>query len=503
MASGATTKSIPFHRGRLTPEQMAERSAAATKLGIASIEQERAARKLGLTEKLAYTLLTAAMTVGMMNGFWPRAGGGGTCGADPFSGLPAELVANCTSVPEGQAKPSYCAQKYVGTITLATAELQSALNSYNAKHGSAIEEARREVVDFYEARTAELAAMVDAQQGTVAGLRDTLRGMEDRLTAKKLELGQATTQAQTLKDVAAAAEKDAKASAAKLAKFEAQLYATTQELARTSEELHSRSSSVKALEAQAAKLEGALSRSESKVLRLQADKASLTEAGDRAGAKLKGIAAQLADVEAAAARLRADKAAVRDELVKALEGQAAQTDRIKKLGEEVEALGAAVKDANARAAAADRERNDTARRLAEAAGAAVTAEAALTELGAEREQLAAALAAREAEVESLRGQVGELEAKIRQQQEALQTEAAAWDAERRGLLGKLERARGLFDAFVGHNGRVQALLVRLQGFLRDETAAILGQTDKAVEASMAGNLEAIVAELRTQLAPPS
>lgn len=127
---------IPFQQGRLTAEEVAERSAAATKLGLLSIEQarsarslhvrpgpccvdallspplqtpsslpplliapiqERAARKMGVTEKLVYTLLTAALTVGMLNGFWPRMHGAPTCGADDmYAGLPADLVANCT-----------------------------------------------------------------------------------------------------------------------------------------------------------------------------------------------------------------------------------------------------------------------------------------------------------------------------------------------------------------------------------------------------------------------
>jgi hypothetical protein len=57
--------------------------------------QERESRRMGVTEKMVYTLLTAAVTVGMLNGFWPHLPGG-TCSADNLSGLPAELVANCT-----------------------------------------------------------------------------------------------------------------------------------------------------------------------------------------------------------------------------------------------------------------------------------------------------------------------------------------------------------------------------------------------------------------------
>lgn len=68
------------------------------------------------------------------------------------------------------------------------------------------------MVDFYEQRTAELATTIEAQRSEVTGLQGRLRGAEDRLTAKKLELDRLSTQARTLKDMAASAEKDAKAS---------------------------------------------------------------------------------------------------------------------------------------------------------------------------------------------------------------------------------------------------------------------------------------------------
>lgn len=453
---------------------------------------------MGVTEKMVYTLLTAAVTVGMLNGFWPHLPGG-TCSADNLSGLPAELVANCTGIPEGQPKPTYCSQKYVGTISLATQELQSALHSYNMKHNSAIEEARREVVDFYEVRTAELAGTIETQQATITGLQGRLRGMEDQLTARKIELNKINTEYRTIKDVAAASEKEAKALKAKLGKFEEQLYSAMEELSATSEALSNRTATVKALEGNASKLERALSKSEATVAKLQGKVTKLTETGEEGAKKLAGVEVELSSSQAEAKKLREVKAGVEMELKNARGEQGKQASSIKELSARVEGLMEQVKQAGAQLKAVSAERDAKAKRVTELEKQVGGMQEGIKALEAEKGSMRSGLAAKVEEVKSLRGRIAELEGKMRQQQDVMQAEQAKWEKEKQALFGKLERARQLFDGFVAHNTKVQSLLLRLQQFLRSEVATIMEQTDEAVEQSRPGSMDSMINELRSQL----
>ena len=62
------------------------------------LQQEQKALKIGVTEFVTFALLTASITVLLLNAGGGRIGG---CRAmDPYAGLPADLVANCS----GQTK---------------------------------------------------------------------------------------------------------------------------------------------------------------------------------------------------------------------------------------------------------------------------------------------------------------------------------------------------------------------------------------------------------------
>lgn len=97
----------------------------------------------------------------------------------------------CTASPEDK-KPAFCSQKYVGHISMATEELHAALNSYSNMHGKAIEMARQEVVEFYQARSLELDSTLQEQQKVIHSLEQAMGKLGDQLTAKTLELTRTT-----------------------------------------------------------------------------------------------------------------------------------------------------------------------------------------------------------------------------------------------------------------------------------------------------------------------
>ena len=125
--------------------------------------------------------------------------------------VPSPLTLTCESLSFTAApadkKPTYCSQKYVGRISLATEELQAALNAYGRTHSSAIEEARQEVVDFYEIRTKELGSTIQDQQQVIKNLEDSLSKLGDQITSKQVELKDLTAEHAKAKSAGAAAEK--------------------------------------------------------------------------------------------------------------------------------------------------------------------------------------------------------------------------------------------------------------------------------------------------------
>eukprot|EP00951_Prasinocladus_malaysianus_P047332 scaffold649943_cov43-Prasinocladus_malaysianus.AAC.1 len=110
-------ETIPFNNQRMSPYEAGQRSATATKLGLEAVFQLKATDQLeslplllrylpseeksrqgrtSVMEFAVWAVVTAVLTAGMINGFWPGSYLGSCGSVDPYSGLPEELVANCS-----------------------------------------------------------------------------------------------------------------------------------------------------------------------------------------------------------------------------------------------------------------------------------------------------------------------------------------------------------------------------------------------------------------------
>eukprot|EP00192_Tetraselmis_astigmatica_P006463 CAMPEP_0117657470 /NCGR_PEP_ID=MMETSP0804-20121206/5349_1 /TAXON_ID=1074897 /ORGANISM="Tetraselmis astigmatica, Strain CCMP880" /LENGTH=440 /DNA_ID=CAMNT_0005463929 /DNA_START=1029 /DNA_END=2351 /DNA_ORIENTATION=- len=438
------------------------------------------------------------MTAGLLNGFWP--GSYTSCKTPhPYSGLPQELVANCTASQNGK-KPAFCEQKYVGRISMATDELQAALNSYGRIHSNAIEEARQEVVEFYEVRTKELNATIQAQKQLIIALNESVGKLEEQLASKKLELKDLNAEHSKAKSAGSAAVKAAEEQKAKVAKLEKQLALTSQQLLDASEKLANRTAAVQAMESERAALKSAISKKEADISKLEKDAEKLSAASIKSEAAAAETKKLLEDSKKAIDVLKRGKVKMDAELKKANETHAKDLEAIKLLRVNVQDMNKKLATQTGSLSELKAE-SDAKAKLADSLDKRVgELNATVANLESERDTAAKGLKAKVEEAKKLEARVVELERKLKQQQDAWQADQGKWEEERNDMLGKLERARTLFDRFVEHNSKVQALLVNLQAYFKSGVAQMIQHSDDMVKESKTDrSLEKIVNDIRSQL----
>ena len=413
--------------------------------------------------------------------------------------LPEWVLPAPVAAPEDN-KPNYCSQKYVGHISMATNDLAMALTAFSKSHNSAVEEARQEVVEFYEVRTQELGATIEEQNMVIRSLEQSMGKLGDQLTSKKIDLERTSEELKKAVSSSKALQRTEADSKATLQRAEQQLLAATQDLTAKGELLANRTAAIVAMEEESKEMEKALGRAEAAVLKLEKENKMLEGSVGELTAEAKEAKAAVARAKKEAEALGKAKAAMEADLKEARKGQTSGIDAIKELQKQVEELNGKVKDKSDAAAAAQKKQQAAVQKEAdlEKQVAALTAE--LNGLKQERDGLKKEAAAKAEAVKKLEGHVAELERKLKQQQDAWQAAQGKWDKEKAAMEGKLEQARSLFDVFVTHNTKVQSLLLRLQKYLQTEVAQILKQTEEIVqESKMETKVESIVTEIRNVL----
>ena len=375
-----------------------------------------------------------------------------------------------------------------------------ALSAFSKSHNSAVEEARQEVVEFYEFRTHELGATIEEQNMVIRSLEQSMGKLGDQLTSKKIDLDRTSEELKKAVTSSKALQRTEADSKATLLRTEQQLLTATQDLTAKGELLANRTAAIQVMEEESKEMEKALGRAEASVLKLEKETKRLEASVGDLTSEGKEAKAAVAQSKKEAEALGKAKAALEADLRKAREGQTSGLEAIKELQKQVEELNGKVKEKSDAAAAAQKEQQAAAKQESalEKQVAALTAE--LNGLKQERDGLKKEAAAKAGAVKKLEGHVTELESKLKQQQDAWQAAQVKWDQEKAAMEGKLEQARSLFDVFVVHNTKVQSLLLRLQKYLQTEVAQILKQTEEIVqESKMETKVESIVTEIRSVL----
>ena len=254
------------------------------------------------------------------------------------------------------------------------------------------------------------------------------------------------------------------------------------------------------MESEKASLKSAISKKEADITGLQKQAEKLAAAGTKSEAELAESKRLLEDAKKALDMLKRGKDKLEVELKKANETHTKDMEAIAQLRDNVQGLNKKIAKQDSTLASVQAEKAAKAK-LADSLEKQVgQLNGTVTSLTQEKDSAAKGLKAKVEEVKKLEARVGELERKLKQQQDAWQADQGKWEEERSDMLGKLERARTLFDGFVEHNSKVQALLVKLQAYLKSGVAQMIQQTDEMVKESKSdGPLEKIVNDIRSQL----